>query len=935
MRRFVLALMVLVLPLHALAQTAKQIVQYPAAGAIATSDRLLLQQGGVGTPFTHGTVSQIIASGLPGSFSSLAGSGDFAIATNKFTVSSASGNTTIAGALTNAGSIIAASGGTTPITLSDGVISVGASKSLSFRLLTAGQTLSFGAPGAGLGQALTITPNSNGNSLFGAAANDVAVNNRLTFSTARTPSGTYTLSGTVTPSAIVGSGSAVTITFPAVSGVVIPVGSSVTLTGVTPGGYNKTYAVTGSTATTVTASDTTTGTVTVLGSMAYNMLSPQILNLNSNWTGTPTSGSRFAPYRLFISSDTAKTDATNQGAAAVEISHAWSGAADGGKLGMQVSLSHTGTTNDTGSQQHVVANLHAQSFFNAGGTGSGLLSHGTFYGTNPQIRLGYGATYWRLANTLGEMDLAVNATQRNITLGGTVTAGNTVTLTFASADIVGSPVAVAYTLGASQTLPMVANNLAAAINGNTALRSAKIAATAWEGSLKVYYFTHIAALTITPSVSGGATITAALGTLTGGASVDFKTMASFIRLPDDDAPGSLGSALMVFGSSLAPSPIGQFEMGIAFNGHPAYHGSWSFTPDSTLIGSNLTTALGNLDKSGPIPSNLSRYGVDWQLVNFTQASGGRSFRSSNFGVGGEGVIYSGPAVITPSSVGLSIDVSGKAASSVALQSGGGGGAGQIIGNYFPNDIGFDDFNGQYLVTGANAGTGAVTTFTVLSPPSYSSGSAPSNPITVNGASGRNWTVNATWPSASILQLQPSGGKTIFGNATTPVSAMASATTFTPQVQILSTGASASALIGRFSADNNAGRISFVKSRSTSIGGHAALSSGDAIGRFGFFGDDGTDNVGAAEISAVVDGAVSTGTVPVSLVFSTVTSSSGPVERLRVRADGLMQFGSPSWTANGSVATTMTSLGPTGSHTTVQKWFTVKDDSGTTYYIPAY
>ncbi len=159
-----------------------------------------------------------------------------------------------------------------------------------------------------------------------------------------------------------------------------------------------------------------------------------------------------------------------------------------------------------------------------------------------------------------------------------------------------------------------------------------------------------------------------------------------------------------------------------------------------------------------------------------------------------------------------------------------------------------------------------------------------------------------YPAAgAVLQLQPSGGKTIFGNATTPVSAMASATTFTPQVQILSTGASASALIGRFSADNNAGRISFVKSRSTSIGGHAALSSGDAIGRFGFFGDDGTDNVGAAEISAVVDGAVSTGTVPVSLVFSTVTSSSGPVERLRVRADGLMQFGSPSWTANGSVA----------------------------------
>lgn len=43
----------------------------------------------------------------------------------------------------------------------------------------------------------------------------------------------------------------------------------------------------------------------------------------------------------------------------------------------------------------------------------------------------------------------------------------------------------------------------------------------------------------------------------------------------------------------------------------------------------------------------------------------------------------------------------------------------------------------------------------------------------------------------------------------------------------------------------------------------------------------------------------------------------------------------SWTANGTVATTMTSLGPTGAHTTIQKWLTIKDNGGNTYYIPAY
>lgn len=43
-----------------------------------------------------------------------------------------------------------------------------------------------------------------------------------------------------------------------------------------------------------------------------------------------------------------------------------------------------------------------------------------------------------------------------------------------------------------------------------------------------------------------------------------------------------------------------------------------------------------------------------------------------------------------------------------------------------------------------------------------------------------------------------------------------------------------------------------------------------------------------------------------------------------------------WTANGVVAVTLTSLGPAGiGTTTVGKWLTVKDNAGTTYYIPAW
>lgn len=40
-------------------------------------------------------------------------------------------------------------------------------------------------------------------------------------------------------------------------------------------------------------------------------------------------------------------------------------------------------------------------------------------------------------------------------------------------------------------------------------------------------------------------------------------------------------------------------------------------------------------------------------------------------------------------------------------------------------------------------------------------------------------------------------------------------------------------------------------------------------------------------------------------------------------------------ANGAIGTTMTSLGPTGSHTTVQEWLMVKNPAGTVRYIPMY
>lgn len=55
----------------------------------------------------------------------------------------------------------------------------------------------------------------------------------------------------------------------------------------------------------------------------------------------------------------------------------------------------------------------------------------------------------------------------------------------------------------------------------------------------------------------------------------------------------------------------------------------------------------------------------------------------------------------------------------------------------------------------------------------------------------------------------------------------------------------------------------------------------------------------------------------------------------VGSGNLKILGTSSWTANGTVATTLTSVGPTGANTTVQEWLTIKNAAGTTRYIPCF
>lgn len=63
---------------------------------------------------------------------------------------------------------------------------------------------------------------------------------------------------------------------------------------------------------------------------------------------------------------------------------------------------------------------------------------------------------------------------------------------------------------------------------------------------------------------------------------------------------------------------------------------------------------------------------------------------------------------------------------------------------------------------------------------------------------------------------------------------------------------------------------------------------------------------------------------------------GGVEQLRFVAGTNIKFtAAANFSANGAVATVLGSIGPAGSHTTVQKWLTIVDDTGATLYIPAF
>ena len=137
---------------------------------------------------------------------------------------------------------------------------------------------------------------------------------------------------------------------------------------------------------------------------------------------------------------------------------------------------------------------------------------------------------------------------KTVTVAGTIAANDVLTVTFTSAQISGSPLAVTYTVQTGDTLNTVAAGIAAAINGNNALSSALVVATVSSAVVSVYAPSSVT-VTLSSSVSSGATETLTVGAGTAStAGITLKAIYSGIlgnQIKINIASGSVTSSYTV------------------------------------------------------------------------------------------------------------------------------------------------------------------------------------------------------------------------------------------------------------------------------------------------------------------------------------------------------------------------------------------------------
>ncbi len=477
-------------------------------------------------------------------------------------------------------------------------------------------------------------------------------------------------------------------------------------------------------------------------------------NASGSFSGNTATGL----FQFTQSSDTVNKDGTYAAVPVVSIVKNWGGnlVPQGHQAALRIDMIQTGAVDETTSSlpptahaQYNALIVNAQYLYPVGGTGvvSGGIGAGlAFY---PTVHLGPGATNYQYVSN-AEWDLIVDGTTRALTIGGTATAGDTVTLIFTSTVIVGSPVSVVYTVAAGNTLAIIANGLAALVTNQAALANAGISAapdSAGSAVLNLYWQGQDT-VTVTRSISGGATVTATLGAVVQGASAAAGDNI-FLANYSTGRPLKAFPALKIAGGGISTTG-GSYLRAITIGSASC---PFPIAPGGGILDIYLqNTALGQA-RNAPIWSPQLSFGFDLSALNFTQYSGS-AWISPGMKIGATGDLQTGVLSLAGGSETSTIDVTGVVSSGdPTVVSGGGGGSGTSVGNYYAGDI-VQFSGGQFVVASVNSSTGAVVTLTTLVPARASStwGGGTIAAANITGGSGTGLTFTLTAVAATTINI---------------------------------------------------------------------------------------------------------------------------------------------------------------------------------------
>ena len=525
------------------------------------------------------------------------------------------------------------------------------------------------------------------------------------------------------------------------------------------------------------AAFTTTGTALIAGAATFqNTLNvtglmttnDTVASQNLVYAGGSGSGQGISPTynRVFVSGNPADqavmflsivndtVAAAHIGLADFWLTHNFGGTGTAGPRNMMVlNLNSVGPVAASTQMGGIQTNIMISQ--NMGGT-SYASPGSTFFGSNPTMLVTNGASYISGVNLWGEGDLAIVGANQSVTVGGTPTSGDQMQLIITDPLVTGSPLTVEYAVGTGNITQNMIAGLCSVIWQTSALSSVGDTCLIPEGSTNVFsvYWPIDHTFSMTANVTGSATETITLGTPQSGGSVDqILGMSTQHDGHTMHGHGDTGPdiAWLVGGGASVPAAGWDYIIGLT--------SEWPLAPTGTIIGAPYPL-FGTGQQHIPL---LANYGLDFQHINFSQASGD-AIRSPGFLLDGFGTVTIGGTTLTSSSTGLAINANGYVGSSnPTISNGGGGGAGAQYNNYFPNDIVTDAFGGQYLVASVNNSTGAATALTTLVQP-FTSGSLPSTTQAMSGGSGHNLVGTVTWVHANTLALQTSGGPTTIGGS---------------------------------------------------------------------------------------------------------------------------------------------------------------------------